>query len=235
LTDERLALHQQIRRDIADQIRHGRLRPGDKIPFEYELMETYGCARMTVNRALSMLSEEGLIERRKRAGTFVRGPRLNSTVLDIPDIQSEIIARRQVYAFKLVSRAESPAETAEAIELAGSGNVLSLTGIHYADGNALAVEKRLINLATVPEAAETDFNQQSPGHWLLQAIPWTRAESKIAAEIAPAETAKLAGWPKGTACLIVERKTWKGAERVTTVRQVFDGGAYRLVANVDHG
>jgi GntR family histidine utilization transcriptional repressor len=234
LKKEKVSLHQQIRRDIADQIRLGQLRPGDKIPFEYQLMQTYGCARMTVNKALSTLSDEGLIERRKRAGTFVRGPRLDSTVLDIPDIESEITGKGELYRFKLLSRDTRRAQTDEEIELAGDGQVLVLKGIHFKDGRSLAVEQRLINLAAVPEAAEIDYDPQSPGHWLLQAVPWTRAESQIAAEVAPAETARLAGWRRGTACLVVERKTWRGGERITTVRQVFDGAAYRLIARFDH-
>ena len=86
-------LHQKIRDDIENQIRSGSLKPGDRIPFEHELMAQYGVSRMTVNKALTPLDEAGLIERRKRAGTFVRLPRLDSTVLDIPDIQHEITAR----------------------------------------------------------------------------------------------------------------------------------------------
>lgn len=234
MTADKVPLHQQIRRDIADQIRLGQLRPGDKIPFEHELMQTYGCARMTVNKALSTLSDEGLLERRKRAGTFVRVPRLDSTVLDIPDIQSEITSKGETYRFELVSRAVRRPKSAEEVELAGDGPVLVLKGIHFADGRPLAIEHRLINLSAVPEAADIDYSHQSPGHWLLQAVPWTRAESQIAAEVASAATLRMADWPKGTACLVIERKTWRGSERITTVRQTFDGAGYRLVARINH-
>lgn len=92
-------LHLRIRKDIETQIKDGRLRPGQKIPFEHVLMQTYGCARMTVNHALSALSAEGLIERRKRAGSFVKLPRVDSTVLDVPDIQIEVAARGETYRF----------------------------------------------------------------------------------------------------------------------------------------
>ncbi|MGB3626279.1 MAG: GntR family transcriptional regulator, partial [Henriciella sp.] len=42
-------LHDSIRSAIEDRILSGELKPGDRIPFEHELMETYGCSRMTVN------------------------------------------------------------------------------------------------------------------------------------------------------------------------------------------
>ena len=197
-------------------------------------MQTYGCARMTVNTALSALSQEGLIERRKRAGSFVRAPRLDVAVLDIPDIESEVTRRGETYRFHILSRSVHASATPEEIELAPGGNVLALRGLHLAGGRPLALEERLISLSAVPSAAEVDFDRQSPGHWLLGAVPWTRAENQINAEIADAATQKATGWAKGAACLVVTRRTWRANTQVTTVRQVFDGEAYRLTARFDH-
>ena len=49
----------------------GEWAPGHRIPFEHELATEYGCSRMTVNKALSQLARAGLIERRRRSGSFV--------------------------------------------------------------------------------------------------------------------------------------------------------------------
>ncbi len=228
------ALHQRIRREIGDQIRSGALRPGDRIPNETELMAHYGCARMTVSKALSALSEEGLIERRKRAGTFVRAQRLDVAVLDIPDIESEIKRRGDTYRFRVLSRSVHKAATPAEIELAGEGDVLAIQGLHLVAGQPLALEDRLVSLSAVPEAAMIDFDDQSPGHWLLEAVPWTRAENQISAELADAATAKITGWKKGAACLVVTRRTWRSGSQITAVRQAFDGEAYRLTARFDH-
>ncbi|PMZ18025.1 GntR family transcriptional regulator, partial [Pseudomonas sp. FW306-02-F08-AA] len=78
----------------------GELAPGDRLPIEQELMQHYGCARMTVNKALSALLAAGLIDRRKRAGTFVARPRMHSMVLDVPDLPSQIRERGQTYAYE---------------------------------------------------------------------------------------------------------------------------------------
>ncbi len=229
-------LHQQIRDDIEGQIRSGRLKPGDRIPFEHELMARYGVSRMTVNKALTPLDDAGLIERRKRAGSFVRLPRLDSTVLDIPDIQHEITARGETYRFELLSYALHAATSDVERELAGDGGkVLALTGLHFTSAKPLAFERRLINLAAVPDAETIDFTRQSPGHWLLSVVPWTHVENQISAAPAEAQTARHLHIDKGAACLVVERRTWRGAQRITTVKQVFDGGAYRLIASFDHG
>jgi len=234
LTPKPPALHQRIRRDIGERIRAGALRPGDRIPNEHELMAHYGCARMTVNKALSALSEEGLIERRKRAGTFVRAQRLDVAVLDIPDIESEIKRRGDTYRFRVLTRSVHAAATPAEIDLAGEGQVLFIRGLHLVGGRPLALEDRLIGLAAVPEAEAIDFDEQSPGHWLLEAVPWTRAENQIRAELADAATARLTGWKKGAACLVVTRRTWRAGSQITDVRQVFDGEAYRLTARFDH-
>lgn len=231
---EKRTLHQRIRGDIEGQIRSGLLKAGDRIPFETELMQTYGCARMTVNKALSSLAEDGLIERRKRAGSFVRSQRLDATVLDIPDIEVEVRRRGDDYAFRLLSRDIRQPVGADELALASGGDLLALQGLHYASGQPLAFEERLISLTAVPTAAEVDFAAQSPGHWLLEAVPWTRAEHQIFAEVAGQDLLKRTGWVKGTACLVVVRRTWRGSEPVTRVRQAFDGKAYRLTATLDH-
>ncbi|MDZ4372108.1 MAG: GntR family transcriptional regulator, partial [Phenylobacterium sp.] len=54
-------LHQRIRGDIEARIRSGEWPPGYRVPFEAELMTEYGCARMTVSKAMSALADAGLI------------------------------------------------------------------------------------------------------------------------------------------------------------------------------
>ncbi len=229
-----LPLHQQIHQDIEQQIRSGLIAPGHKIPFEHELMETYGCSRMTVNKALSRLTTAGLIERRKRAGTFVRPPKLDSTVLDIPDIEAEILARGESYGFIVLESAIHRAETPAECELAGvGGHILALKGVHLSSERPLVVEERIINLETVPSAAKVNFTDQSPGHWLLQAVPWTQVESQISAINADQDTATLLEGDKGMACLEVKRRTWRGPERITTVRQIYAGSRYSFTARFD--
>jgi GntR family transcriptional regulator, histidine utilization repressor len=75
------SLGARIRHDIEQHILTGNWPPGYRIPFEHELMAEYDCARMTVSKALVALAESGMIERRRRAGSFVRRPQNQSAVL----------------------------------------------------------------------------------------------------------------------------------------------------------
>ncbi|MGH6617087.1 histidine utilization repressor [Sphingomonas sp.] len=232
-----LSLHERIRTDIETGILSGKLAPDQRIPVEHELMEVYGCSRMTVNKALSALVAAGLIDRRKRAGSFVARPKVDSMVLDVPDLAAEVAKRGGVYGYRLlVRKVRAPdRDKSEEQALAGSGKLLQIDGIHLADGVPLAVERRLISLSAVPTIEEIDPEVESPGSWLLRHVPWTEAETRISAVAAKGETGTLLGVDAATPCLLVERQTWRGKERVTSVQQYFLGDQYSLVARFGHG
>lgn len=230
-------LHQRIRSDIEARIRSGEWTPGHRAPTEAELMAAYDCSRMTVNKAMIALVEAGLIVRRKRAGSFVARPKVHAPVLNIPDIQAEIVARGEAYAFRLLARAVRAADrdnTAE-VELAAGGRLLALEGVHDADGRPFALERRLVSLKAAPAMEAADFSESPPGAWLLENVAWTEAESRISAVNAGAEEARLLALDEGAACLVVERRTWREGQHVTRVRQVFPGEAYDLVARFGPG
>jgi GntR family histidine utilization transcriptional repressor len=224
-------LHQKIRGDIEGRIMAGALRPGERIPFEHQLMQSYGCSRMTVNKALSGLAAAGLITRQRRAGSFVAQPKIHMAALAIPDIREEVISRGFDYDLRLVSRRVINGQrvSQERMRVPNGAKVLSLRCIHLADDQPFALEDRLINLAAVPAALEADFEQVPPGTWLLQHVPWTEAEHRIGA-INAGDLAELLEVDASTACLFLERKTWRGSESITHVRSVFAGANFDLTA-----
>ena len=63
--------YRQINSAILDRIRGGEWEAGDLIPREAALSLEFGCARATMNRALRELADDGVVERRRRAGTRV--------------------------------------------------------------------------------------------------------------------------------------------------------------------
>lgn len=227
-----MPLHERIRSDFERRILGGELAPGDRLPVEHELMQHYGCSRMTVNKALSGLVSAGLIDRRKRAGTFVARPRVHSMVLDVPDIAAQVEERGQVYAYRPLKRClRRPAgDDADEALLAGDGSLVQLDGLHLADGVPLGIEFRLVSAAAVPAIVDADLEAVPPGTWLLRHVPWTEAETRISAVPTLGEEAERLQVPAGTPCLCVERRTWRGPERITYVRQIFPGDAYDMVA-----
>lgn len=224
---EQEPLHRRIAGDIERRIASGEWKPGFRIPTEAALMAQYGCARMTVSRAVSDLAARSLVVRRRKAGTMVAHPPVHSSALvAIPDIQSEVEGRGLKYSHRLLGRDVRPAESEEAM----GDSVIELLTLHLSDDVPFVFERRLISLDAVPEAEAADFTLQPPGGWLLANMPWTEAEHKISAVAADSETANHLGLADGTACLRLERRTWRDGQDVTLATQIFPGTAYDLVA-----
>ncbi|QND74417.1 histidine utilization repressor [Tardiphaga robiniae] len=226
------ALHQRIRADLEEKILSGRWPPGYRIPFEHELVESYNCSRMTVNKVLSGLAAAGVIERKRRVGSFVAKPLVQSAVLHIPDIQAEIAKRGEAYAYELLTRKRRKAtkDDLERLGIDKSCDVLVLSCRHIAKGRPFALEERLINLDVVPPASEIDFTRVPPGTWLLGHVPWNEAEHRITASLADDVALKALTLKKPAACLVVERRTWRKNKIITSVRVTYPNDLYQLTA-----
>lgn len=64
-----------LARDLQAAIFAGQHRPGSLLPGEHELAESHGVSRSTIRAALDLLERDGLIERKRGAGTRVLSPR----------------------------------------------------------------------------------------------------------------------------------------------------------------
>jgi GntR family transcriptional regulator, histidine utilization repressor len=220
----------RIRDEIAGLIRSGTWRPGHRIPTEQELAAQYGCARATVSKALSELAASGLIERRRKAGSFVAHPPVHSAVMTVPDLAELIAARGETYRWQALS--SEPAKQGEGLV---PGPALCIVGVHMAAGEPFALERRLISLAEVPDAGDVDFGEEAPGTWLLAHIPWTQVRHVIRAVSPTRKEAGLLGVGAAAACLELDRTTWRAGRVVTHVRQLFRGDRFDLVAEFKAG
>jgi GntR family transcriptional regulator, histidine utilization repressor len=226
------ALYQRIRNDLEARIMSGAWPPGHRVPFEHELMETYSCSRMTVNKVLSALADSGLLVRRRRAGTFVSRPRVQSAILQIPDLKAEVEKRGERYSYCLLRLRKRPASEHDKARLGvgGRATVLALRCRHEAEGQPFAIEDRLINAQAVPDALKQDFSITPPNTWLVGHVPWTEAEHRITACNADKAVAADLGIEQGAACLVLERRTWRNGEPITAVRITHPGQLYDLIA-----
>ncbi|KAK1176707.1 GntR family transcriptional regulator [Streptomyces sp. NBS 14/10] len=66
------ARYEEIARDLRERITAGTLPPGEPLPLMRDIAAEYGVSDITVRKAMSVLKREGLIESRRRAGTYVR-------------------------------------------------------------------------------------------------------------------------------------------------------------------
>ena len=188
---------------------------------------------MTVNKVLTQLAKSGLVERRRKAGTFVTRPRVQSAVLEINDIKTEVAALGLPYRYEIVFRhirKPVPADR-EVFGQKATGPILEIICHHFAGPLPFCVEERIINLKAVPEARDEKFNLNSPGPWLVGKVPWSSAEHRIRAVSANVAIASALRISEGNACLIIERKTFNAEMPITFVRLIYPGQEHELIAH----
>jgi GntR family transcriptional regulator, transcriptional repressor for pyruvate dehydrogenase complex len=64
-------LYEQIVQQVEESIQKGQLKPGDQLPAERDLAQSFGVSRTAVREAVKTLREKGLVEAYSGRGTFV--------------------------------------------------------------------------------------------------------------------------------------------------------------------
>ena len=70
-------LYKRIQNAIRKRIEAAEVTPGDAVPSERELAKRHKVSLMTARHALAGLEREGIVERRRGAGTFVALPKIH--------------------------------------------------------------------------------------------------------------------------------------------------------------
>ena len=172
-----------LKQELRQRIVQGIWPPGTLLPNEVDLAAEFSCARATVNRAMRELAEEGLVERKRKAGTRVRQAPLRQARFSIPLVRQEIEAQGAAYRYALVRREEqdAPDWLRARLGLGLGARVLHLICMHYADGNPYQLEDRWINLEALPDAAGADFaaTRDQMNGWLRRCrFPMRRSASQ---------------------------------------------------------
>jgi len=215
--------YREVKADILRQITRGQLPLGSAMPNEVDLAVSYGCARATVNRAMRELADDGIIERRRKAGTRVRLNPIRQVRLNIPIVGEEIeeLGAQYRYALVQVEAARAPNWLRARMALERDDRVLHLTCMHYADGAPYQHEDRWINLGALPEAEQHDFSDIGPNEWLVSTVPFTDAQISFHAVQADATIADYLDCSKGDALFQAERTTWLEGQTITFVQLTY--------------
>ncbi|MFI0843712.1 UTRA domain-containing protein [Mesorhizobium sp. IMUNJ 23232] len=213
-------LFKQIERAVRSEIMSGRWPSGHRVPSEHALMEAFSTTRATVSKALSKLTEAGLLERRRKHGTRVAKTTESHAVLGFLDVRKDIEAKGRTYSYKVLHKREMTAgELTPPWAAVSEGTpVLVLAAAHCGFGKAEVLEERYISLDAAPDAATADFEAETPNVWLLARLPCTRLRHTIRAEAATAAQARLLDIAERSPLLVSMRQTWADDMPVTSVK-----------------
>src|SRR5262250_3127627 len=116
--------YQRIQGAIRQRIDAGELKPGDAVTSERELAKIHKVSLMTARHALAGLEREGIVERRRGAGTFVAAPKIHfNKLMSYTEHMSSrgLVPQTRVLVAKIL---EHDAEVAARLGLPGTSRVV---------------------------------------------------------------------------------------------------------------
>jgi GntR family transcriptional regulator len=210
---------------LASALRHrivaGEWPAGTPLPAEISLAAEHGVALGTLRRALELLAEQGVIERRHGKGTFVRGGIAGPTMLrffrfgsgdgEVP--QSRVIARQSVVA---------SAEVARRLGIAGGDPVLRLHRLRSLGGQPCLLEEIWLPLPMFAPLLDRPLNEWGDLLYPMFAercgVAVTRATDEIAFATLSAAQARHLELSAGHPGVTVTRQAYDLAGRCVELR-----------------
>ena len=228
------AIYRQVKDHIIKLINTGELKPHDRVPSEADLVKTFGIARMTANRALRELADEGYVTRLAGVGTYVADARPHSDVLKVRNIADEIRTRGHVHSAEVLELAEVNADQRLADRLMqrpGSTLFHSLI-LHLESDRPIQLEDRYVCPTLAPNYLAQDFTTITPNVYLVAVAPLHTAEHVVRAVMPTAKTREYLRMDAGEPCLVIRRRTWSGGRPVSLAELSHPGSAYELIGTM---
>lgn len=225
--------YQQLKDLIIGRISSGELRPQDRVPSENDLVEAMNVSRMTANRALRELNDEGYVRRVAGRGTFVADFRARSHVLEVHNIADEIQHRGHAHTCEVIraSRQHARGEIAKALHVEQGFDVFHLLLVHFENGLPIQVEDRHVLADFAPDCLEQDFRYVTPSAYLTAISPLQEAEQVVRASLPNAAVRKRLQMSDNEPGLVVIRRTWSRGRPVTFARLHHPGSRYELTGH----
>ena len=226
--------YKQVKSYILRMIGDGHLKPNDRVPSENELVDELGVSRMTVNRALRELAENGIVVRLAGVGTFVADSRPHSDVLRVRNIADEIAARGHTHSAKIITLEEVTAvqRQVERLEVRPGDKLFHSLIVHMESGQPIQLEDRYVCPRLAPEYLDIDFTSITPNVYLSRVAPLHTAEHVIRAILPTEEDRRLLKMDKAEPCLVIHRRTWSGGRPVSLAELSHPGSTYELIGTM---
>ena len=147
-------LYLRLYSELKQAIDSGRLRPGQRIAPEHELMRQYAVSRDTVRRALAKLENEGYLKRKAAAGTFVRIEKADYGLSRMESFSEQMRRRGLSPSSELLSiqlTADLPAPVRKELGFTGPERAYIISRLRKANGQPMAHEVAYIPCALCPD------------------------------------------------------------------------------------
>ena len=232
---------------IADHLRAGivgqKWQPGDLLPSETILSQDYGVSRGTAVKAIELLMQEGMAQRRQGVGTFVTRPALHRQPGFLQGFAETVLEQGRAPSQRLLELRQL--EPDEAIQNGCHEQAVLLHRVRLVDDIPWAVHRSLIPMAVASKIPALNTKgkriRETVNFSLYQAIGDAgyiidSAEESVQSRLATDEEARLLNIDTPAAVMMVHRKTCDPeGHLLEVIEAVYLGESYtydvRLVRN----
>jgi GntR family transcriptional regulator len=227
-------LYLQLQRILRDAIDAHVVKADEALPTERDLAEEFEVSRITVRKAIDGLVSDGLVSRRRGAGTFVIAPRVEKSFSKLTSFSEDMISRGRRPHSVWVSKTSGAVTPEEALSLGLSpGSVVyRFHRIRFADDLSMALEYSTVPAYCLPSPDAVSLSLyealRQTGHLPVRALQRLRAiaftqDQAEALEIEP-----------GAPGLFIERRGFLADGRTAEFTQsYYRGDAYDVVAELN--
>lgn len=150
-----MAKYKEIADDIRKGILDGKYSPNEQLPLEKEMCQYYDVSRITIKKAVDELVEEGLVIKRRGAGTFVKafdnsdveGFSMSKQFSGFSECNKNKKVESKIIKFEVVHPTE---EIAIKLKMTCDDFVYYIIRVRYADGEPIVIEYTYMPIGVIP-------------------------------------------------------------------------------------
>jgi GntR family transcriptional regulator, phosphonate transport system regulatory protein len=199
-------LWREISKNLERRIEMKQLRPGDRLPTEYELSHEFMVNRHTVRRALSYLQEKGMVESTQGRGSFVRRPSSPMKLHRRPRFSDAVRSGGREPSTRTLKLDVRPAEAkvAQDLGLKTGAPVVHLARLRLVDDEPIGLSTHCFSFERFPTFIEMYRARGGITQTLIDSgVPdYTRKRTTISARLPTAREADLLHLPRHVSLLI---------------------------------
>ena len=198
----------QLKELLIEEIKKGRLKPGQQIPSEFKLCEQFRVSRTVVRQAINSLVQNGYLNREKGRGTFVTKPKITENLFqNLTGSYEDMLARGIKLVTKVLEQTkwEADSEILKRLKLEPGEPVIKIKRLRFISSEPIALVTTYLPYKICPPLLEENLTNQSLYGVLEEkyALRIAHGRRSLEAVSADRQTAALLGVKVGTPLMLL--------------------------------
>ena len=211
-----LPAYKRIQGTIVKLLKSGQLKPGDIVDSERELAKLHGVSLMTARHALAGLEREGVVVRRRGAGTFVAPPKIHFNKL--MSYTEQMSGRGMPVSSKLLSLelVDTEPEVAARLALPAASGLVKIERLRLGGNEPFAIETCYLSAAEFSGVTQSRLDRSSLFSILEHdyGLEIAHADEEVDATTVDSQSARLLGVSHGAPVLRIRQKIYSTKGKV---------------------